>query len=263
MKHPRSPHAHVPDLDAPSPSASGEYRRAAWGMRDASATMKAISVPVPAPADADVAMHGRVLDDDLFGDEEETRELEIRLASSAPSSLRAREKPPRSRAALVVVAPHDDRAALVPAAEAPAGMLPPAPPWPVAPTSLPRAATPRFDRRAPAAAAIERARPEPAAVVRAVDPASAVLAFAGYGAPPAGLLGEPGYAVKVLVRQVALRRDLESARRRASPDVDLYMAALRCADRAAVARGVLLILAFFLAVPLFVYVLAAVLRELG
>jgi hypothetical protein len=65
-----------------------------------------------------------------------------------------------------------------------------------------------------------------------------VLAFAGFGDPPASLWGAPAYAARVILRRRALRADLDRARRRRSPDVGLYEASLRAADDAAVRSGV-------------------------
>lgn len=62
------------------------------------------------------------------------------------------------------------------------------------------------------------AKPTPAALI------------AKYPAPPAAVSGAPMYAVRVIMRQLELRTDLESLRRRRSPDVPLYEAALRAYD---------------------------------
>jgi hypothetical protein len=74
----------------------------------------------------------------------------------------------------------------------------------------------------------------------AVDPHSALVAFAGFGDPPDSIFGSPSYALRVILRRRSLRGDLERARRRKSPDVGLYEASLRAADDSAVRNGLVL-----------------------
>ena len=59
---------------------------------------------------------------------------------------------------------------------------------------------------------------------------TAASVIAKYPAPPPKPLQAPKYAVQILVRQFELRNQLESLRRRRSPDVPLYEAALRSYD---------------------------------
>lgn len=78
---------------------------------------------------------------------------------------------------------------------------------------------------------IARGRPAPP------PPDPGALVVARYPAPPGALLDMPGYACRVFLRQLEIRRDLESLRRRRSPDVALYEAALRAHDARAFAIG--------------------------
>lgn len=101
----------------------------------------------------------------------------------------------------------------------PGPMLPPAPPWPMAAPGVRRSSSTQA----------------------AVDPHSALVAFAGFGDPPTSIFGAPSYALRVILRRRALRRDLERARRRKSADVGLYEASLRAADDGAIRSGLILI----------------------
>lgn len=56
---------------------------------------------------------------------------------------------------------------------------------------------------------------------------SAAEVIAKYPAAPTKILEAPMYAIRVVIRQLELRTDLESLRRRRSPDVPLYEAALK------------------------------------
>lgn len=67
------------------------------------------------------------------------------------------------------------------------------------------------------------------------DPGAVLVAR--YPAPPSGVFDMPGYFCRVFLRQIELRRDLESLRRRRSPDVALYEAALRAHDGRAYGIG--------------------------
>jgi hypothetical protein len=70
-----------------------------------------------------------------------------------------------------------------------------------------------------------------------VDTHAALVAFAGFGDPPPGIFGAPGYALRVILRRRTLRADLARARLRRSHDVLLYEASLRTADDDAVRMG--------------------------
>jgi len=72
---------------------------------------------------------------------------------------------------------------------------------------------------------------------KAVDTHAAFVAFAGFGDVPAGIFGTPAYAWRVMRRRRALKADLARARLRRSPDVGLYEASLRVADRGALRTG--------------------------
>jgi hypothetical protein len=88
----------------------------------------------------------------------------------------------------------------------------------------------------------------------AVDPHAALVAFSGFGDPPAGVSGMPGYAARVILRRRALRRDLELARLRNSHDVGLYEAALRTADDGAVRIGLIVTAALFTVMTVLVWI---------
>jgi hypothetical protein len=93
--------------------------------------------------------------------------------------------------------------------------IPPAPPGHGDPHLATHAASPNEHPGTPRAAVAARpAKPSAAAMI------------ARYPSPPTSLLGAPMYAVRVALRQIELRTDLESLRRRRSPDVPLYEAAL-------------------------------------
>ncbi|MBX3232350.1 MAG: hypothetical protein KIT84_22255 [Labilithrix sp.] len=72
-----------------------------------------------------------------------------------------------------------------------------------------------------------------------LDPRPGIVAFAGYGLPPEKLSATPAYAFHVLRRKLSLRSDLRIARMRRLPkrDIELYEAALACADEGAVTKG--------------------------
>lgn len=72
------------------------------------------------------------------------------------------------------------------------------------------------------------------------DPKPGIVAFAGYGIPPTKLSQMPGYAFRVMARRATLRSDLKIARLRRLPqrEVELYEAALRCADESTVTKGI-------------------------
>lgn len=106
----------------------------------------------------------------------------------------------------------------------PASMQPPrsAPPLTApdsaAPASGPRSIQPRY----PAASA---------------DPSALIARFPN---PPDKVLETPGYALRVLWRQMELRQDLASLRRRRSPDVPLFERALRTYDPKTFTLGLVL-----------------------
>jgi hypothetical protein len=79
--------------------------------------------------------------------------------------------------------------------------------------------------------------------IEAVDPHSALVAFAGYGSPPSSLWSTPSYALRVFGRRRVLRRELAIAKRHRKHDVAHYESALRAADSGAVSRGVLVFVA--------------------
>jgi hypothetical protein len=113
----------------------------------------------------------------------------------------------------------------------PGPMLPPAPAWPMASATGRRSSS----------------------QIAAVDPHAALVAFAGFGDPPARVWGTPAYALRVMMRRRDLRRDLTLARRRHSPDVGLYEASLRTADDGAVRNGMIVAAVFFTMMSLLVW----------
>jgi len=102
-----------------------------------------------------------------------------------------------------------------------------------------------FDDEPPASSRSGRAvGMSPLVAAANVDPKRpGIFAFAGFGLPPSSWKDLPGYAIHVLARRRALRRDLETARRYRASDVDLYEAALHSADLDAFRRGLALIIA--------------------
>ena len=91
------------------------------------------------------------------------------------------------------------------------------------------------------------AKPTPAAVI------------AKYPVPPHSIANAPMYALRVVMRQFELRTDLESLRRRRSPDVPLYEAALRAYDVKTFRLGMAINFAA-LTVATFIFFLPVILR---
>lgn len=124
-----------------------------------------------------------------------------------------------------------------PASRAPAGMEPPrsmpplTTPESAAPASGPRSIQPRY----PATSA---------------DPSALIARFPD---PPEKVLATPGYALRVLWRQMELRQDLASLRRRRSPDVPLFERALRTYDPKTFTLGLVLSGAIFAVVTVVVF----------
>src|SRR5690606_30515441 len=96
-------------------------------------------------------------------------------------------------------------------------------------------ARPALERRAARVGARGVGRRRGARARAAAGDAAAVVAK--YPPPPQAIWQAPIYACKVLYRQLELRQDLESLRRRRSPDVPLYEAALRAHDPKAYSLG--------------------------
>lgn len=97
----------------------------------------------------------------------------------------------------------------------------------------------------------------PAPLPPAKPTAAAVIAK--YPSPPTKIGQAPMYAVRVILRQLELRTDLESLRRRRSPDVVLYEAALRAYDKKTFRLGMAINCAA-LAVATFVFFLPVIIR---
>lgn len=115
----------------------------------------------------------------------------------------------------------------------PASLAPPrsTPPETAAPASGPRSIQPRY----PSTSA---------------DPSALIARFPN---PPEKVLETPGYAFRVLWRQMELRQDLASLRRRRSPDVPLFERALRTYDPKTFTLGLLLSGAIFAVVTVVVF----------
>jgi len=88
---------------------------------------------------------------------------------------------------------------------------------------------------------------------------TAAAVIAKYPNPPVKVGHAPMYAVRVILRQLELRTDLESLRRRRSPDVQLYEAALRAYDKKTFRLGMAINFAA-LAVATFIFFLPVIIR---
>jgi hypothetical protein len=88
---------------------------------------------------------------------------------------------------------------------------------------------------------------------------TAAAVIAKYPSPPTKIGQAPMYAVRVILRQLELRTDLESLRRRRSPDVALYEAALRAYDKKTFRLGMAINCAA-LTVATFVFFLPVIIR---
>jgi hypothetical protein len=102
---------------------------------------------------------------------------------------------------------------------------------------------------------VEQAPPPPAP--EPPNPAAAMVAK--YPPPPRAVWEAPVYACKVLWRQFELRQDLESLRRRRSPDVPLYEAALRAYEKKSFNVGLALTIAAMV-LATFIFFLPVIIR---
>jgi len=116
------------------------------------------------------------------------------------------------------------------------------PSMPAAPGSNPGMVPAAHGGAAPHAAAAPPAPPSAAALV------------AKYPPVPLKIWEAPVYFIRVVLRQVELRQDLTALRRRRSPDVPLYEAALRAHDKKTFALGMAITLAG-LTIALFLFFL--------
>jgi hypothetical protein len=124
-----------------------------------------------------------------------------------------------------------------------------APPAPSSASGLDDPSGPHSAPTAPTAAMPPMAPPKP----------TAAAVIAKYPAPPTKITQAPTYAVRVILRQLELRTDLESLRRRRSPDVPLYEAALRAYDTRTFRLGMAINCAV-LALATFVFFLPVMIR---
>lgn len=184
---------------------------------------------------------GRTLDDD-FDDDAAGGELELDVPAGRPpirGTVSAEPPPPPGPAPMPAPPPAPVSSGRPLAAAVPSA----APGAPAAPPSSPAFSAPPAARPPPP-------KPSPAAIV------------AKYPPPPEKVWETPIYAWKVLFRQLELRQDLASLRKRRSPDVPLYEAALRAHDQKTFVLGLALTCAG-LAVAGFVFFLPVFLRQLG
>jgi hypothetical protein len=90
-------------------------------------------------------------------------------------------------------------------------------------------------------------------------PPTPAAVIAKYPAPPTGITHAPMYAIRVVMRQLELRTDLESLRRRRSPDVPLYEAALRAYEPKTFRLGMAINVAL-LVIGTFIFFLPVIIR---
>lgn len=183
---------------------------------------------------------GVTLDDDLFGDAEASGPLELDVPDKPPPpkvpdlSLPLEAPPGSSRKAAAMSATPSKAPTSEPRMAAPA--TPPAAP-------AAHASSPDIGGQAPEA-------PPPPPPPSATD--QAAVRIANYPSPPAKLWQAPKYALQVLYRRFELRQDLESLRRKRSPDVALYERALGTHDPQMYKTGLAIAgIALFLATVLF------------
>jgi hypothetical protein len=214
-------------------------------------------------------------DDELYGnDDGPGASLELDMPASGPASGHGSVPdlalpPPRSSGSLPAARTSGQQQAVRPPAPPP----PPPPPseghngFAPPPASSSNAArgmaqhhpAPQSSGQLPAAhgngpaEAAEALPPPPPA-----KPTPAAL-IAKYPAPPASIKHAPLYAIRVVKRQLELRTDLESLRRRRSPDVVLYEAALKAYDVKTFRLGMAINCAA-LAVATFIFFLPVIFR---
>ena len=107
------------------------------------------------------------------------------------------------------------------------------------PESGPHSQSPPSGAGRPAASSMNVPAPLPSARP------SAAAVIAKYPDPPTEVWRAPKYAIQILLRQFELRSELESLRRRRSPDVPLYEAALRVYDAKTFRLGMAINVAIF------------------
>lgn len=182
---------------------------------------------------------GVTLDDDLFGDGD----------SGGPLELDVPDKPPPPKVPDLPLPPATPSKTPASSPRLPSPAAPPAAPpvahssgkLPVAPPSSPDA---RTGEPAPAAAPPSTSAPSASE--------QAAVKIANYPPPPDKVWQAPKYALQVLYRQFELRQDLESLRRKRSPDVGLYERALRTHDARMYKTGLAITgIALFFATVLF------------
>ncbi len=184
-------------------------------------------------------------------------------AGSVPDLAMPSKAPPRSSGSLPAGRPSSQQQAVnappaPPTSEGHNGFAPP-PPSSSSPSISTMAPDPHSSGRLPAshgngpADSAPQLPPEPPA-----KPTPAAV-IAKYPVPPQSIANAPMYALRVVMRQFELRTDLESLRRRRSPDVPLYEAALRAYDVKTFRLGMVINFAM-LTVAMFIFFLPVILR---
>jgi hypothetical protein len=199
---------------------------------------------------------GMTFDDDLLGDdgpqsgdleldvpakpsgEHSVPDLPIPAPSSNPGLPGAKISGSHPNAAISGSQPAAQRSGSLPASS---GKLPaPAASSGRLPAAAPDAGAPPSDPSAGDVAPV----PPPELPKVEVDPAAASIAK--YPAAPAKIAHAPIYACRVVWRQLELRQDLDSLRRRRSPDVPLYERALKTYDKKSFTIGMVIVCTTFL-----------------
>jgi hypothetical protein len=187
------------------------------------------------------------LDDD-FADEDSGADLELDVPAGHAAST------PRTSAAAPPPHPADmaDHALPPPGAS----KKPP----PAVPSSAPRmeqAGPPSTPRPV-----VSQTPPQPPPPPPPPPKPTTAAMVAKYPLPPQKVWESPMYAWKVLLRQWELRQDLASLRKRRSPDVPLYEAALKAHDPKTFWLGLALTCAGLAVMSFFVF-LPVIIRNLG
>lgn len=193
-----------------------------------------------------------------FGDDDDP------FAEDGPAGLLELDLPPshtaQSSRSMPAAAPPPDREVVPPSfaasrpavSQAPGSLSTRAAP-PIGPTSASL-------RSAPAVSQTPAGSTPPSSVAapapRSADPAEMI---ARYPSAPAKITQAPAYAVRVFLRQLELRQDLASLRKRRSPDVGLYERALAVHDKKTFAIGMAMVVSA-VAVATLLFFLPVILR---
>lgn len=193
---------------------------------------------------------GRTFDDDLLADGPQSGDLELDVPVKQSGEHRVPDLPPPS-------SQPDVRAAKSSGAHA-AGAVSGAQLAAVRSGAGADSSSGALQSPGPSEPKLEPPPPvKPGVEVPKVDAAAA--AIAKYPPPPGKAWHAPVYACKVLWRQLELRQDLESLRRRRSPDVPLYERALQAHDKRSFAIGLAVVCAA-LAITTVLFFMPVILR---